>query len=55
MLPPLWEIMTFIHTQCRRRIVTGRSMDVVGRLLLYVFHVHQHLLPPLMFAFPFVL
>ena len=19
MLPPLWEIMTFIHTQCRRR------------------------------------
>ena len=48
MLPPQWDIMAFVHSQSRRRLAIGKLIYVVSRLPLQLFHLHQHLLPPLM-------
>lgn len=50
MLPPLGDIMAGVHSPSRRRFCVGKSIYVVSRLLLQFCHIHQHLLPPIIFA-----
>ena len=50
MLPPLWDVMAFVHSPSRRRLAIEIPVPDVSRLPLELFHLHQHLLPPLMFA-----